>query len=368
MRHDGALSNGTQNPGFAKHAWRSFGPTPPLAMRVSPLNLSITAYILEVEGFDKLSALQRCGLKHDAIQDEQADWVPIATYARLVEAVLAETGDPAFGLVAGKSLALTRFNILVAISVFTPTLRQLLADVHRFSVLLQERAEYSFDEYGGAAILDIHPILQEGIVGRYRYDFVVTSVTQMLRFGGLSSAEDIYGIEIPFACEPALLDRYRNSWGTTRIKFDQRACRIAFNPALLDKPLPGHDPVSYTAAKARAEAALNAQVQQLDTEAKVRQWLLSAFPQQPDMPETARQLGLSERSLRRKLASLGTSHQDIAQECQFLKSQQLLAEGQLSIKQIADALGFSSVTSFHRAFKRWTGVTPLAWKAEQQRD
>jgi AraC-like DNA-binding protein len=62
------------------------------------------------------------------------------------------------------------------------------------------------------------------------------------------------------------------------------------------------------------------------------------------------------------LSMLGTTHADLAQECQRLMAERLLAEGKLPLKQVAEALGFSSVHSFHRAFRRWSGVTPSDWK------
>ncbi len=332
-------------------------------MRLAPLHLIVSAHTLEVEGFDKHSALKRCGLSPDDLPEEDDEWVHVSQFAKLIDAILAETKNPAFGLVAGKSLALTRFAMFTPLTVFTLSLRQFLEDIHKFSALVLERPEFMLIEKQGKTYIDIHPILLEGHTGRYRYDFVVTSVVQVLRFFGLGH-DDIHAIEVPYACEPDLMGRYLDAWGT-KPQFNANACRVTFNPAQLDKPHPGHDPMGYAAARMRVESALTARMSRIDTAEKVRQRLLSAFPDQPALLETARHLGLSERSLRRHLAALDTSYQELAQECQFLKARGLLAENQLSIKQIADALGFASVTSFHRAFKRWTGTTPLLWRDEQ---
>jgi AraC-like DNA-binding protein len=62
------------------------------------------------------------------------------------------------------------------------------------------------------------------------------------------------------------------------------------------------------------------------------------------------------------LGQLGTTHAELVQECQCLMAERLLADGKQPLKQIADALGFSSVHSFHRAFRRWRGLTPSAWR------
>jgi AraC-like DNA-binding protein len=67
------------------------------------------------------------------------------------------------------------------------------------------------------------------------------------------------------------------------------------------------------------------------------------------------------------LATLGTSHADLTQECQRMMAERWLAEGHKPLKQIAESLGFSSVHSFHRAFRRWSGLTPSAWRESQGR-
>jgi AraC-like DNA-binding protein len=82
--------------------------------------------------------------------------------------------------------------------------------------------------------------------------------------------------------------------------------------------------------------------------------------------DAARHLGMSERTLRRQLSQLGTSYADLVQQTQQLLAERLLAEQRLSIKQVADELGFASVSTFHRAFRRWTGHTPAGWQGARR--
>ncbi|MBI5925178.1 MAG: AraC family transcriptional regulator ligand-binding domain-containing protein [Aquabacterium sp.] len=321
------------------------------------------AYTLDVEGFNSEGVLQRCGLRLSVELNENGEWIPIEAYERMIEDVLETTQDPSFGLVAGKSLALMRYGVMVPISMFTPSLRQLLTDIARFAALVMDRAEINLDEAPGKARLVVCPIVREGAAGKFRYELAATSALQMLKFAGLDN-DDIYDVSFPYACPAGMARRYEGVFGP-HLQFNQAQCAIDFDPLCLDKPLPSHDPVSYAAACTRAESALLARQSQIDTAERVRQRILAAFPQQPGIADIARALGMSERSLRRHLATLGTTHQELMRECQYLKAGQLLCANQLSIKQIADALGFSSVTSFHRAFKRWSGTTPLGWLTSQ---
>ena len=77
--------------------------------------------------------------------------------------------------------------------------------------------------------------------------------------------------------------------------------------------------------------------------------------------DIARRLGMELRSLERHLSSEGTTFREISREMQLQASQRLLKTG-ASVSEVAKALGFSEVSAFTRAFRRWSGETPSAWK------
>ena len=76
----------------------------------------------------------------------------------------------------------------------------------------------------------------------------------------------------------------------------------------------------------------------------------------------ARMLAVSERTLRRRLAEEHTSYSEIRQRELQRRAQALLRSGQLSTAEVAFTLGFSEMSAFNRAFKRWTGATPGQWR------
>ena|SRR5688500_57782 len=76
------------------------------------------------------------------------------------------------------------------------------------------------------------------------------------------------------------------------------------------------------------------------------------------MPDVARALLVSERSLHRRLADEGTSFSAVLDQTRLALAQELLVEAGLTTYQISARLGFANVRSFHRAYRRWTGTTP----------
>lgn len=332
-------------------------------MKISPLNLMTLAHTLDVEGFDSRVALRRCGIDSLEAMKEDDEWVPVEHFDQLMAAAIDVTGDPGFGLVAGKSIALMRYGPMVPLVLSTPSLRQLLADLRQFAPLVVDRSEVELVEGQQSARLVVQALVQGGVSGHFRTEMVATSSLQMLRLSMATSA-DVYGVEFPYPCPIDRHERYVAAFGPD-VAFERKECAIHFNPILLDAPSSMHNPGAYVAARTRAESALAAKLARTDMAERVRQWLITAFPLQPTTAETAEQLKVSERSLRRHLFNLGVTHADLAQECQRLMAQRLLADRKVSLKQVADALGFSSVSSFHRAFRRWTGQTPQAWRGNQ---
>ena len=75
---------------------------------------------------------------------------------------------------------------------------------------------------------------------------------------------------------------------------------------------------------------------------------------------------MGRRSLQRHLSSEGTTFREISREMQLQASQRLLASG-ASVSDVAKALGFSEISAFTRAFRRWSGETPSSWKLRHQR-
>ena len=80
--------------------------------------------------------------------------------------------------------------------------------------------------------------------------------------------------------------------------------------------------------------------------------------------DTAERLAMHRRTLSRRLKDSGLGHRAITNEIRFEIAQQLLQDTQAPLAQIAAALGYSEASAFTRAFRRWSGQTPTAWRAE----
>ena len=99
---------------------------------------------------------------------------------------------------------------------------------------------------------------------------------------------------------------------------------------------------------------------------RLRRLLSRDSAQWPDLEAVAAHLHISPQTLRRHLREEGTSFQELKDQLRRDIAIYHLGRADLSLQQIAEQLGFSEPSAFHRAFKKWTGLTPGAYRAQEQ--
>lgn len=86
--------------------------------------------------------------------------------------------------------------------------------------------------------------------------------------------------------------------------------------------------------------------------------------ERPSISKVAKSLGMSARTLQRRLWELGLTYQDLLNDVRHQSARRLLAATNLGIGEVAFLLGFEEVNSFARAFHIWEGITPAGWRAK----
>ncbi|MGA9526123.1 MAG: helix-turn-helix transcriptional regulator, partial [Myxococcaceae bacterium] len=99
---------------------------------------------------------------------------------------------------------------------------------------------------------------------------------------------------------------------------------------------------------------------------QVRQRVTSALSGgEPTLEAIASQLAITPRTLQRRLKEHGTTYQLLLEELRRELALRYLRDHGLEISEVAFLLGFSEPSAFHRAFRRWTGTTPLSFRRQQ---
>jgi AraC-like DNA-binding protein len=142
------------------------------------------------------------------------------------------------------------------------------------------------------------------------------------------------------------------------IEFDASISSIALEPALLAQKVVGADPV-VEAAMLRYVEEVTSRLPEQGTAGRVRRQVLATLQTgEPTVETIARQLGTTSRTLQRRLHDEGTSFQQVLDEVRREVAVTHMRGRRATIDEVAFLLGFEKPSSFHRAFKRWTGITP----------
>ena len=100
---------------------------------------------------------------------------------------------------------------------------------------------------------------------------------------------------------------------------------------------------------------------------QVREKLLCLPCNRRHADHVAAELGVSSRHLRRKLRTENTSFQAVLDSVRLELSKDFLLQTQMPLEEIAPLLGYSELTNFRRAFKKWAGLTPSAYRSAHAR-
>lgn len=146
------------------------------------------------------------------------------------------------------------------------------------------------------------------------------------------------------------------------VQFNARATRIVFDNLSLDQPLRGFDGETHGIISRQCRLALRKINMASPCAARVRSILERMPAQLPGIGQVADELHLSERTLRRRLASEGCSFQGLVNELRTDLACDYLSATELSAKEVGFLLGFEDANSFYRAFRHWTGQSVEAYR------
>jgi len=138
---------------------------------------------------------------------------------------------------------------------------------------------------------------------------------------------------------------------------------LVLKSADLDRPFPGHNPELLEILTPALAAALGELQAQSSISEQVKIVLKRSLASgRPELSDIARELGVSERTLQRRITDEGKSFRELLVDARQELGRQLLADPSAEIVEVACLLGYQDASSFYRAFREWEGVTPNRWR------
>lgn len=183
-------------------------------------------------------------------------------------------------------------------------------------------------------------------------------------YGRALVGADFKALRVEFMhAAPAYRDEYLRLLGPD-VHFGCLHNRMVIAGHWLDTRLPNHHAVALRQALKLLELE-SAQVhRKLDLIQAVERAISRDLTQGSHIDQVAGDLNMSGRTLRRRLSEHELTFEALLEQVRRARTLSLLANPQLSIERITEAVGYSDVRSFRRAFKRWTGLSPSAYREE----
>ncbi len=322
---------------------------------------------LLARGMDPEPVLRGAGIAPSLLEVPQAR-VSAVSYSDLWLAVAAALDDEFFGQ-DSRRMKCGSFAMLCHAVAGSRTLAQALERITRYYGLLLDdigvRLARESETGGGRAALVL-------TTPSARRPGVFAQETMLIMLHGLMSwllRRRVPVLVATFAYpEPPYSAEYRVMY-SRQLAFGQPATALVFDAALLDQPVRQDDRSIKAFLR---DAPHNVVVKYSDRgsiAARVRRQLRSQRPDQwPTFESLAQDLHLSASSLRRRLMDEGASYQDLKDAMRRDLAIEALSHSGRPMAEIAAELGFAEPGAFHRAFRRWTGSRPGAYRGMPARD
>ncbi|NIZ63247.1 AraC family transcriptional regulator [Sedimentitalea sp. CY04] len=243
-----------------------------------------------------------------------------------------------------------------------PTLRASLQRVERYFRLITDTAVYQLDEHENRAFWVFQGQTQHRAALELRNECALAGFARnMHRFVGPGLVLEYVSFRHSCRCET---ERYSEHFGCP-VKFDADRDAIAVKPEMLDLA----NLLSDKAVSEYLTGHLEAEIKSINQSPSFSDTLLHNLTPMlsngvPQAAEIARDMGMSERTLYRRLAEEGLTFRDVLAKAQLSLAQGLLRDDTVSIAEIAFLTGFSEQSTFSRAFKRWVGKAPAQFRQQ----
>lgn len=309
-------------------------------------------------GLDADSIFNRHGVDKSAIFDHNAR-VESARVDRIMADAIEQANDPFFGMREAEFFRPAHLGPLGFAWLASTNLREAFSRLQRYSRVINDQLNFELEECGELMLINV----TENSPSAHMYHRDTGALAVLVRMCRFICGSKWNPVRISVA-HPAPHDvsyffsyfrcpvEFNTEKNTLYIDREQAGERITGANEYLAQ-LNDHIVTRYLAHHSRQDIVNRTRAAILDS-------LSDGLATEKAVADS---LHMSARQLSRKLKEEETSFRDLLVECRRELAQQYISDGTLSLTEISFLLGFSEASSFSRAFRRWTGVSPTAARA-----
>jgi AraC-like DNA-binding protein len=287
-------------------------------------------------------------------------FIASSTFARILEEAARATGDECFGLHFGEPFNPRDIGALVYVVLNSPTIAAAIENIERYLHIHNEAVRVSFRIEGQRGYLSF--LLSE-ITVHSRHQHNEYSMAVILKTFRIIAGSRWMPHEVQFAhAAPPHTSEHLRAFGS-RVLFGCATNSLVFEHDFVNRRVPASDERLYRILKQHAERVLSETLREDDLLAAVRKSIVESMREgNPKLARVTKTLSMSPRTLERRLKEHGVSFKQVADDTRRRLALDYLLDRMHTLTEIAFLLGYSEVSAFNRAFKRWTGSTPLQYR------
>jgi AraC-like DNA-binding protein len=301
------------------------------------------------------------GVTREQLDDPQAS-LSVETCVAVMERARTLTGEPGLGVYLGLQMRASAHGYLGFATMTAPKLIDAIRLAIQYAPIRTTAITLRGSVEGDLGVLTVH---EEADFGPARDAIVLAILVGIWQSAcGLTGRELKMQMDLAFP-EPAYFPRFAHALPPTR--FNAPDNQLAGKTKGFDLPLTLADPAAVRLARDQCE--LLAQSLGLDGRVapRVRSVLAARDGVLRSLEEVARDLGMSSRTMRRRLAEEGVTYALLLNDQRKESALAMLRSRAMPIDDVASRLGYSNAANFTRAFRQWTGMTPTGYRRDNKK-
>lgn len=286
---------------------------------------------------------------------------PISGLVGLADELARATGDVHLGLSLAAWVPRGSYGVAEFLMRAGPTMRDVLDNLVRFSGLVTPSQSFRVEAADDEVLVRHGPAVRPSALGRHLTEYSSAILASTAR--QLLGAPPRRAWFVHPRAEGTDFARYVEALGTAQLEWSASDSGFSIDRAQLDVRIEGGDAALSTFLEDLAQQAMALRPKSDDLIESVRAKVRDAIRHgEPTVDRVAAVLGLSARTLQRRLGDASTSFQQVLDDVRFDLARTYLKDPRFDPTQVAFLLGYSELRAFDRAFRRWAGVAPAAWK------
>ncbi|WP_063976381.1 AraC family transcriptional regulator [Sphingobium yanoikuyae] len=308
-------------------------------------------------GVSPSAILQKAGLP-DAVLSNDRTLVSTKQFFAIWHALRDVTSDQTFGIKIAEAAKATGHHPAFLAACSGANFRDGITRIWRY-MRFSPSAQPSFEERDGLMRFTKHWPYATEPEPSHSIDLTFACITELGRRG---TGTRIMPVRIEYE-RPGPESGFHQDYFGCEIRYAAPRNMLVLRSEDLALPFPNrHLELRDVLSPARPSVNDNGQAQDTLSE-RVKVALKRALASgRPDIADVALSLGLGERTLQRRITQEQTSFREILADARQELGQQLLAIPSVDIETVAFMLGYQDTSSFYRAFKDWSGLTPQRWR------